>query len=172
MHWILLILTALLVNCSGKKKPATVKGGDWSNNHSVSYQSEVNTREQLKIGVYLAHHKELSMSMTSTGLRYQIIKNNPKGKLGEPGKVALATLKIELLDGTICYETDPEFLEEIPIDHNDRESGLNEALKLMRVGEKAKMVLPSHLAHGLVGDLQKIPPLSILIIDVELINLE
>jgi FKBP-type peptidyl-prolyl cis-trans isomerase len=42
----------------------------------------------------------------------------------------------------------------------------------MRKGEKAKFILPSHLAHGLVGDLQKIPPLSILVLDVELIDLQ
>lgn len=172
MHWSLFFLTVLLVNCAGKKKPETAKGGAWSNAHSVSYQSEVNAREQIKIGLYLDHHKELTMAMTSTGLRYQILKKNLQGMQGQPRKVALAAIKIQLLDGTICYETDPEFLEEIPIDHNDRESGLNEALKLLRVGEKAKLILPSHLAHGLVGDLRKVPPLSILIIDVELIGLE
>lgn len=172
MRCSLLFLTVLLINCAGKKKPETAKGEAWSNDHSVSYQSEVNTREQLKIGVYLEHRKYLNMNITSSGLRYQIIRPNPKGELGKPGKTALATVKISLLNGTKCYETDSSFFEEIPIDHNDRESGLNEALKLMRVGEKAKLILPSHLAHGLVGDLQKVPPLSILIIDVELINLE
>lgn len=112
------------------------------------------------------------MQMTSTGLRYQMIKPVSKGELAQPGKTALAIVKISLLDGRICYETDSEFYEEIPIDHNDRESGLNEGLKLMRKGEKAKFILPSHLAHGLVGDLQKIPPLSILVLDVELIDLQ
>jgi FKBP-type peptidyl-prolyl cis-trans isomerase len=172
MRWSLLFLTVLLVNCAGKKKPETAKGEAWSNDHSVSYQSEVNAREQLKIGVYLEHRKYLNMKMTSSGLRYQIMSPNPKGELSEPGKTALATVKISLLDGTICYETDSDFLEEIPIDHNDRESGLNEGLKLMRKGEKAKLILPSHLAHGLVGDLSKIPPLSILVIDVELTELQ
>lgn len=112
------------------------------------------------------------MGMTSTGLRYQILNAVPKSELALPGKTALAIVKISLLDGTICYETDDQFYEEIPIDHNDRESGLNEGLKLMRKGEKAKFILPSHLAHGLVGDLQKIPPLSILVLDVELMDLQ
>jgi FKBP-type peptidyl-prolyl cis-trans isomerase len=43
----------------------------------------------------------------------------------------------------------------------------------MRVGEKARLVMPSHLAHGLLGDMDnKIPPLSPLIIDIELIAIE
>jgi FKBP-type peptidyl-prolyl cis-trans isomerase len=165
------ILLCCLFACntpSGKNE----ENANWSTNHSVSYQKEVNEREQLKIAFYLEHHEELSMGMTSTGLRYQIIKAIPKSELAQPGKTALATVKIRLLDGRICYETDDEFYEEIPIDRNDRESGLNEGLKLMRKGEKAMFILPSHLAHGLVGDLQKIPPLSILVLDVELIDLQ
>jgi len=80
-------------------------------------------------------------------------------------------LKITLLDGTPCYETDSSYYDEIPIDHNDKESGLNEGLKMLRTGEKAKMILPNHLAHGLIGDLGKIPPLAIILVDVELVEL-
>jgi FKBP-type peptidyl-prolyl cis-trans isomerase len=42
----------------------------------------------------------------------------------------------------------------------------------MREGECAKLILPNHLAHGLVGDLEQIPPLAILLVDVELIELQ
>jgi len=42
----------------------------------------------------------------------------------------------------------------------------------MKVGDRAKAILPSHLGHGLLGDRQKIPPQSILYIDVELIDLK
>jgi FKBP-type peptidyl-prolyl cis-trans isomerase len=52
------------------------------------------------------------------------------------------------------------------------ESGIHEGIKLMRVGEKSKLVFPSHLAHGLVGDLKDIPPLSPLVVDIELIELQ
>ncbi|NBP28371.1 MAG: hypothetical protein EBV23_02145 [Flavobacteriia bacterium] len=165
------ILLCCMFACTPPSKK-NKENADWSTNHSVSYQKEVNEREQLKIAFYLEHHGELSMGMTSTGLRYQILNAVPKSELAQPGKTALAIVKISLLDGTICYETDDQFYEEIPIDHNDRESGLNEGLKLMRKGEKAKFILPSHLAHGLVGDLQKIPPLSILVLDVELMDLQ
>ena len=38
----------------------------------------------------------------------------------------------------------------------------------MSIGDQAKLILPSHLAHGLLGDLDKIPPQSILLIDIQL----
>ena len=54
---------------------------------------------------------------------------------------------------------------------SNEESGLHEALQLMKVNEKARLIVPSYLAHGLLGDSEQIPPQSILLIDVELLNL-
>jgi FKBP-type peptidyl-prolyl cis-trans isomerase len=42
----------------------------------------------------------------------------------------------------------------------------------MKKGDQAKLILPSYLAHGLLGDRQKIPPQSVLFIDLELVELK
>jgi FKBP-type peptidyl-prolyl cis-trans isomerase len=39
-------------------------------------------------------------------------------------------------------------------------------------GGKAKFILPSHLAYGLTGDQDKIPPQSPVVYDIELIEIE
>jgi FKBP-type peptidyl-prolyl cis-trans isomerase len=57
------------------------------------------------------------------------------------------------------------------IDRADIESGIHEGIKFMSVGDRAKLIIPSHLAHGLVGDLDKVPPLSTLVVDIHLIVL-
>ncbi len=173
-YLIFLLLTLVFIGCNNPVKRPTQKKNPWSRDHSVSYHKEVNEREQLSISFYLEQHPELKNAfvMTQSGLRYSIIKKNEKGKIGEPGTTASIILKIRLLDGSLCYETPEDYYDEVPIDHNDQESGLNEALKLMRKGESAKLILPNHLAHGLVGDLDKIPPLAILLLDVELIDLK
>jgi FKBP-type peptidyl-prolyl cis-trans isomerase FkpA len=51
------------------------------------------------------------------------------------------------------------------------EAGLEEGILLMHKGGKAKFILPSHLAFGLIGDQNKIPGKSTLIYDVNLIDL-
>jgi FKBP-type peptidyl-prolyl cis-trans isomerase len=51
------------------------------------------------------------------------------------------------------------------------ESGLHEGITYMRKGEKAKIILSSNLAYGLVGDMDKIPPQSPLVYDVELVDI-
>jgi FKBP-type peptidyl-prolyl cis-trans isomerase len=163
-----------LVGCAQPVKKEREIPQDWSKDHSVSYHKEVNEREQLSISLYLEQHQALKKNIrtTESGLRYAIVQPNPKGVLGRPGKTASLILNVGLLDGTQCYATDSDMYDEIPIDRNDKESGLNEALKLMRTGERARLILPNHLAHGLVGDLANIPPLAILVLDVTLIDVQ
>ena len=52
------------------------------------------------------------------------------------------------------------------------ESGVHEGVTLMHVGDRAKFVIPSYLAHGLSGDNAKIPPRSVLIVDLKLLRLD
>ena len=79
---------------------------------------------------------------------------------------------MQLLDGSECYRTNADEMEVFEIDHADIESGLHEGIKYMHVGDFAKLIIPSHLAHGLVGDLDKVPPMSTLVVDIHLIGLE
>jgi len=48
---------------------------------------------------------------------------------------------------------------------------LEEGLLLLHQGDKAKFIIPSHLAYGLLGDQKQIPPGATLVYDVELIQL-
>jgi len=48
-------------------------------------------------------------------------------------------------------------------------SGLEEGILYLSEGDKAKIIIPSHLGYGLLGDLDKnIPPKATLIYDIEL----
>ena len=76
------------------------------------------------------------------------------------------------MDGTICYITKDAEYEHFGIEKSEKELGIHELVTYMRVGDKAKAILPSYLGHGLLGDRQNIPPQSVLYIDVELIELK
>jgi FKBP-type peptidyl-prolyl cis-trans isomerase len=52
------------------------------------------------------------------------------------------------------------------------ESGMHEAVLLMHVGGKAKFILPSYMANGLQGDNDKIPPMSAILVDLELLEVK
>ncbi|MDC0460254.1 FKBP-type peptidyl-prolyl cis-trans isomerase [Crocinitomicaceae bacterium] len=145
---------------------------EWSSNHSVDFNQEIHVREEIDIALYLEHHKDLKMTQSSSGLRYTIIVNDESDEtLAQEGDVLDLDLKIELLDGTLCYETD-SVPERIVLGRSERESGLQEALAMMKKKDKAKLILPSYLAYGLLGDSESIPPQSIIIIEVELLNIK
>ena len=50
--------------------------------------------------------------------------------------------------------------------------GLNYAIKLLKVGDKAKIIIPSYLGFGMSGYGKTVPPYSTLILNVKLLNIE
>ena len=126
-------------------------------------------RESDEIDQYV-NHKAWKMTTTGTGLRYMIVTEG-KGELAKLKQYARVKYKISLLDGTVCYTSEEKGTKEFLIGQDNVESGLHEGIKLLHEGDKAKFILPSHLAHGLIGDKDKIPRRSPIVYDIELIQL-
>lgn len=112
-----------------------------------------------------------NMDTTGTGLHYQIY-HATDGRHAESGMTATFAYKIYMLDGTLLYTSDDDGLRSLVLGHNQDEKGLNEGLLLMRQGEKARLILPPHLAFGVPGDGQRIPHYTILLYDIELTQLK
>ena len=166
------ILILIVLSCRQEKKPIVEEKSKWSKGHSVNFNQELVIREQMQIKLFLDHQKSLKMNLTHSGLRYMIYKNGVGKELAKNGQLATIKIKMSLLDGTICYETIDNEYEYFGIEKSEKEFGIHELVKYMKVGDRAKAILPSHLAHGLLGDRQNIPPQSILYLDVELIDLK
>ena len=148
----------------------TIIAPGWSAKNLITLKKENIQEQDSTIKAYLAHRKDLIMKESKSGLRYKIYENGKKVK-AESGDSASVKLRIKLLDGTFCYQTDSKELDQFLIDRNNIESGINEAVQYMHLGDSAKLIIPSHLAHGLLGDRDKIPPLSTLLVDIHLIEL-
>ena len=114
---------------------------------------------------------QLDMQRTGTGLRYHIYTKGAE-PLADAEDLATVNFKVFLLDGTLCYSSDSTGSETFTVDRDDVESGLHEGIKMLGKGGKAKFILPSHLAHGLMGDDAKIPSRSPVVYDIELIALK
>ena len=113
--------------------------------------------------------RKWDMNVTKTGLWYMIYENG-NGKKAEPGKIATLNFNIQLLDGTLCYSSDSLGAKKFKISKGGVETGLEEGILFLREGDKARFIMPPYLAHGLIGDDNKIPPLSIIVYDVELLE--
>lgn len=161
-----------LISCRAEK-PKEKSAEKWGTAHSVDFNQELNAREEIKIKLFLAHHREIKLDsvVSQTGLRFWKYCQGAGELNGKVGQEAVIRVRIELLDGRICYETPMDEIERVIIAKSEKETGIHEALQLMRKGDKAKLILPSYLGHGLLGDRVKIPPQSVLYIDLQLIEL-
>ena len=110
------------------------------------------------------------MVKTPTGLRYMIYKQG-SGERAVKGKKTMIRYEVRLINGNLCYSSAEKGPKEFIIGQGAVEVGTEEGILLMRVGDRAKFIVPSHLAFGLLGDQDKIPPKSTLIYDIELIKL-
>jgi peptidyl-prolyl cis-trans isomerase A (cyclophilin A) len=108
-------------------------------------------------------------SKTASGLRYQIIQKGD-GVKAEKGKKVSVHYKGQLADGTVF---DSSYKRNQPIDFalgvGQVIPGWDEGVELLKVGDKARFVIPSDLAYGSAGAGGVIPPNATLIFDVELV---
>ena len=121
-----------------------------------------------KIGAY-AESRSWDMKTTESGLWYMIYSNGT-GERAVSGKMVTLEYTTSLMGSdNVCYSSALYGLKSFRIGYDDVESGLQEGVLLMRVGDKARMIMPPHLAHGLAGDGNCIPQRAIIIYDVELV---
>ena len=111
------------------------------------------------------------MQMTGTGLHYEIYGHG-SGERADATKLLSVAYKVFLLDGTLCYEHDETHPLKLITGRGQQINGLEEGLMLMNEGDRARFVIPNHLAFGITGDQEKIPPASALYYDVHLIKSE
>lgn len=107
---------------------------------------------------------------TASGLVYVPIKT---GTGASPN--ATDTVKVHyhgtLVDGTV-FDSSVQRGEPVSFPLNQVIPCWTEALQLMKVGEKGRLVCPSNIAYGDSGRPPKIPPGATLIFEVELLDIE
>ncbi len=165
----LLVLVSFLLSCNNDKvaPPKQInaeklkKPLEKANVHMVKVENE-------EIEDYIRRH-EWSMITTGTGLRYLIYKNG-QGIKAISGDVVKINYKVNLINGVDCYSSKDDGPLEFATDKADVINGLEEAILLMREGDKAKVIIPSHLAYGLLGYEKKVPKRATLIYDIEVLK--
>ena len=109
--------------------------------------------------------KRMNLKQSKTGLWYKIYHVG-KGDSAKSNLVATLSYRVYLFNGKLCYSTDTSGPKNIVIGRSGMETGLEEGILLMRVGDSAQFILPPHLAHGLLGDQKKIPRMAIITYNV------
>lgn len=111
----------------------------------------------------------LDMQQTGTGLWYQVLTKGTGNKV-QTGQMVTLAYRLSLLDGTLCYSSSEDGLKRFKTGQGGVETGLEEGVLLLHVGDSARLILPPHLAHGLVGDGNRIPARASLLYDIKVVD--
>jgi FKBP-type peptidyl-prolyl cis-trans isomerase FkpA len=163
-------LLMMFFACSEKEQQEE-KPISWTKEQSVEFGRNLAMEEDIDIRLFLKRRENWEVQETGSGLRYWIYE-----KTGNPtaveGDVVEVEFEVRLLDDSLAYKTERGEVASFLVDKSDVESGIQEGIKLMGKGDRGKFIIPSHLAHGLVGDLNKIPPLQVLVVDLHLVEIK
>ncbi len=166
---VLLVLMFMICSCSGSQNRDNQKQQITSEDLIEANRHLVN-REQEIIEEYV-NEEDLEMKKTGTGLWYQISAPG-QGDLIQTGDVVTFDYTVRLLDGTLCYDSDNRGPKSFKVGKGDVESGLQQGILMLKKGAEAKFIMPPHLAHGLVGDDDRIPSRAIIIYDIEVLEVD
>ncbi|PKL81603.1 MAG: peptidylprolyl isomerase [Ignavibacteriae bacterium HGW-Ignavibacteriae-3] len=120
--------------------------------------------------VFLAENKNKEgVITTASGLQYKVISKGTDAESPKATDQVKVHYKGTLLDGT---EFDSSFKRNEPATFplNQVIKGWTEGLQLMHVGDKYQFFIPYELAYGEMGRGATIPPASVLIFEVELLE--
>lgn len=126
-------------------------------------------KEKQDILDYIRRHG-YKMQSTGSGLYYDVYKKVSHGQTIAFGDTVSVRYTLSLLNGNTVYNQADARHYTLVIGRSDKESGLLEALEMMKKGEKARLIVPAHLGFGLLGDQDKITTKTSLVYDIEILN--
>jgi FKBP-type peptidyl-prolyl cis-trans isomerase len=160
----------LLSNCGQENVARRISEEKQGRDESLlNANKEAVRAENEQINDYISRH-HLKMEETGTGIRYQLLRQGIGAK-AVPGKTVKLDYTIMFLTGDTVYSASKDGPMVFEIGKGQVITGLEEAILLLRVGDRAKFIIPSHLAFGLIGDQKKINQKASLVYDIDFISM-
>lgn len=159
----------LIPACKSGREKATRMESKTQKEDLIETHKNIMRDESAEIDSYVSR-RNYKVNTTATGLRYFIYEKGTGSKTVLNDYYVKLNYKVSLLDGTQVYSSDSTGAITFQVGKSEIASGLQEGVKLMKEGDKAIFILPSHLAYGLSGDGDQIKYYEALVIDAELLN--
>ena len=165
-----LIAVLFIISCKSHQPDKNNKANPADQEVLIDANKQMIQKEDRQIRDVLVRYG-WDMTKTGTGLRYLVYQNGD-GIMAKEGNSAVAEYTLSLLNGEVIYSSENDGLLEFRIGRGGVPAGLEEGILLLHEGDKAKFVIPSHLAYGLLGDQKKIPSKVTLVYDIHLVELK
>ena len=135
-------------------------------------QQEAEGQRNLEEGeAYLSENEQRAkVTVTESGLQYEVLEEGD-GPRPEPGDQVTIHYRGTLIDGTE-FDSSYERGEPATFGVGQVIPGFSEALQLMPVGSKYRVVIPGELGYGAQGAGGEIGPNATLVFEIELLEVE
>lgn len=144
---------------------------------NILTEEEQKQEEKEAIEEYIIENDLKEVQSLPSGLHYYK-KEEGSGEAPKKGQRVQVQYKGTLLNGKEFDKSDPKKPLEFAIGQEKVIEGFDEGISLMKKGEKATLIIPSHLAYKQsvlvlpeAVSAVDIPPFSVLIFDVELVDI-
>ncbi len=124
-------------------------------------------KENDEMDQYARSH-QMNFFRTKSGIRYYVYQPSAKGDSIKEDMEITINFKVMLMDGTEVYNSKQSGSRTFKVGYENIESGVHKGVQYLKKGDKALLLVPSHLAHGLLGDYKKIPPQMPIVYDLQI----
>jgi gliding motility-associated peptidyl-prolyl isomerase len=169
---IILILILVLSSCQQQEARRPIS-------HSKSYtladtseqMKKLNTIEEAKVKAYIQRDSMTNYIASSNGYWFAYLNKVEEGNSPKTEDVVQLSYEILDLNNQIIYSKEELGIKTYKVDKEDFIPALQQGVKLMKIGETVKFVIPSYNAFGVAGDENKIGMNQSIISIVTLLNI-
>lgn len=166
---LMLIASCMILACNENhtEKKQYVKIGKEKLKKQFEYANQRIVQKEIDEMNYFEKTHQMPFKKTNFGVRFYVFDSINKQPSIKDGDEVAMNYTVSLLDGTICY-IDEGKPKTFVVGAEHLESGIHKIMPYLHYGDKAYILIPSALAHGLLGDFSKIPPQSAILYKVEI----
>lgn len=168
------VLTFFFASCSEKEARRPIsKSKSYTLAETSEQMKKINEMEETKIKGYIEADSLANYIASPDGYWFQYIQKVDEDA-ANPKKEDVVELSYEILDlnNEVIYSKEELGTKEYKVDKEDFIPALQQGIKLMKVGETIKFVIPSYNAFGVVGDDNRIGINQSIISIVTLLNIK
>ncbi len=153
----------LAVGCGSKVKRDDQSKTEYSifNDNLITANKYLVKEDAERTAQYIKR-RNWDMTDGEGGIKYMVCDRGTGDSIAAAPKI-LMEYRVELLDGTVCYDSRADGKKELTIGSSEMEPGMTRTFRRLCHGDSAILILPPHYAKGLIGDMDKIPPHSVVV---------
>ena len=164
------LFTLIILGLSCNHKKGSPKATPIDKNTLIEVNKLLVGKDKEQIKSYMKH-QGWEMKEAPLGFWYFILKDESGPNIKNGDHVTLQYTE-SLLDGTICKSATGSNPITIRLGYNEITRGFDEGLYFLSEGDSARIILPPFFAYGLPGDGSGIPPRSVIVYQVKVLDIK